>query len=159
MLRLFVSAAVVALSLAASIGGASAQSRVEAGVLECRGETTNFILGSVTELGCLYRPGPNAGPTQRYRATIRRVGVDLGFNGDQALAWGVFAPTYQIGLGDLAGNYGGVAAGASVGVGVGANALIGGSANSYALQPVSLQGSTGLAVNAGIASLELRFAR
>jgi hypothetical protein len=159
MLRLSVSAAAIATSLIVSITGASAQSRVEAGVLECRGETTNFILGSVTELGCLYRPGPNAGPTQRYRATIRRVGVDIGLTGEQALAWGVFAPTVQIGLGDLSGNYGGVAAGASVGVGVGANALVGGSNNSFALQPLSLQGSTGLAVNAGVASLELRFAR
>ncbi len=159
MRRLSVSAAVIAVSLAAAMGGASAQSRVEAGVLECRGETTNFILGSVTELGCLYRPGPNAGPTQRYRATIRRVGVDIGLNGEQALAWGVFAPTVQIGLGDLSGNYGGVAAGAAVGAGVGANVLIGGSNNSYALQPLSVQGSTGLAVNAGIAGLELRFAR
>jgi hypothetical protein len=156
MLRSSLSLAAVA--LIASVTGAAAQSRVQAGVLECRGETTNFILGSITELGCLFRPGPNAGPVQRYRATIRRVGVDIGFNGDQALAWGVLAPTYQIGWGDLAGNFGGVAAGAAVGGGVGANVLIGGSNNSYALQPVSVQGSTGLAVNAGIASLELRFA-
>jgi hypothetical protein len=159
MLRLSASAAIVAAALAASVVGASAQSRVEAGVLECRGETTNFILGSITELGCLYRPTPNMGPIQRYRATIRRVGLDIGLTGEQALAWGVFAPTVQIGLGDLSGNYGGVAAGAAVGGGVGANLLIGGSNNSFALQPLSLQGSTGLAVNAGIAGLELRFAR
>ena len=31
-------------------GAASAQSRVEIGVLSCRGPTTSFILGSVTEL-------------------------------------------------------------------------------------------------------------
>ena len=159
MFRISFSAAIVVAALAASVSGASAQSRVEAGVLECRGETSNFILGSVTEMGCLYRPAPHAGPVQRYRATIRRVGVDIGLTGEQALAWGVFAPTVQIGLGDLSGNYGGVAAGASVGVGVGANALIGGSNNSFALQPLSVQGSTGLAVNAGIANLELRFAR
>ena len=35
----------------------------------------------------------------------------------------MFAPTRQIGLGDLSGNYGGVAAGATVGVGLGANVL------------------------------------
>lgn len=158
MLRVSALAALAAASLAAFTGHAAAQSRVEAGVLECRGETQNFVLGSVTELGCLYRPAPNAGPVQRYRATIRRVGVDIGVTGEQALAWGVFAPTAQMGLGSLSGNYGGVAAGAAVGGGLGANVLIGGSNNSVALQPLSVQGTTGLAVNAGIAGLELRFA-
>jgi hypothetical protein len=43
-----------------------------------------------------------------------------------------------------------------VGVGVGANALVGGSRNSFALQPLSVQGQTGLNVAAGVARLELR---
>ena len=55
-----------------------------------------------------------------------------------------------------AGGYGGVSAGAAVGVGVGANALIGGLGNSFALQPVSVEGQTGLNAFAGVASLELR---
>jgi hypothetical protein len=71
----------------------------------------------------------------------------------------VFAPTNRVGPGDLAGTYGGVAASATVGVGLGANALVGGSNNTIALQPVSLQGQTGLSVAAGIAGLELRPAR
>jgi hypothetical protein len=53
----------------------------------------------------------------------------------------------------------GAAASATVGVGVGANALIGGSNNTIALQPVSVQGQTGLSVAAGIAGLELRPSR
>ena len=44
--------------------------------------------------------------------TINRAGVDIGATAITSLAWGVFAPTVQIGLGDLSGNYGGVAAGA-----------------------------------------------
>ena len=151
------SLSLAALALVASVTTASAQNRVEAGVLECRGETTNFILGSITELGCLFRPEPGTGPVQRYRATIRRVGVDIGLTGEQALAWGVFAPTVQIGLGDLSGNYGGVAAGATVGVGLGANVLYGGSNNSIALQPLSVEGSVGLNVFAGLAGMALRF--
>jgi len=75
------------------------------------------------------------------------------------VAWAVLAPSRQIGRGDLAGTYVGAAASATVGVGVGANALIGGSNNTIALQPVSVQGQTGLSVAAGVAGLELRPSR
>ena len=75
------------------------------------------------------------------------------------MAWGVFAPTNRIGYGDLAGSYVGASASATVGVGLGANALVGGSGNTFALQPVSVQGQTGLSVAAGVAGLELRPAR
>ncbi len=59
--------------------------------------------------------------------------------------------------GSLAGNYGGVTAGATVGVGLGANVLVGGSNNSIALQPLSIEGNTGLNVAAGIADITLKF--
>ena len=52
-----------------------------------------------------------------------------------------------------------VCVGVGVGVGVGANALVGGSNNTIALQPVSVQGQTGLSVAAGVAGLDLRPAR
>jgi len=68
----------------------------------------------------------------------------------------VNAPTGRLGRGDLAGNYGGVGANASVGVGFGGNFLVGGPANSYALQPISVQGQTGLNVAAGVADIELQ---
>jgi len=54
-----------------------------------------------------------------------------------------------------AGNYSGIGANASVGLGFGGNFLVGGSANPYALQPISVQGQTALNVAAGVASLEL----
>jgi len=147
---------VIALATAAvaSITPAAAQNSVEVGVLDCRGATTSFLVGSVTELGCMFRP-PNA-PPDPYRAIIRRVGVDIGIGQQVALQWAVFAPSRQIGRGELAGNYVGAAASATVGVGVGANALVGGSNNTIALQPLSLQGQTGLSIAAGVAGLELR---
>jgi len=43
-----------------------------------------------------------------------------------------------------------------VGAGLGANALVGGSDRTVALQPLSLQGQTGLNVAAGVTDLELR---
>ena len=134
---------------------ASAQ-QVQAGMLECRGGgSVSFIIGSVTELSCIYRP--DFGPRQAYRAVIRRAGIDIGVTAISGLAWGVFAPTNQIGLGDLSGNYGGVTAGAAVGAGLGANVLYGGSNNSFALQPLSVEGQVGLNIFAGLAGMELRF--
>jgi len=140
---------------AASSQTALAQSRVAVGVLECRaGPVTSFVVGSVRDFDCVFHPD-NA-PPQRYGATIQRLGVDLGWSGGTALIWQVFAPTNVVGAGALSGGYGGVSAGAAVGVGLGANALAGGLNNSFALQPVSVEGQTGLNAFAGISSLELR---
>ena len=66
------------------------------------------------------------------------------------------APNSRLGRGELAGSYGGVGANASIGVGGGGNFLVGGPANAYALQPLSVQGQTGLNVAAGIAGIELQ---
>jgi len=152
MIRL--STVALAALLVASASSAMAQSRVEVGVLECRGSTTSFIVGSVTDLGCVFRPA-GGGPSEPYRATLRRAGVDLGFNQQIVVAWAVWAPTGAARY-ELAGNYGGGAASATFGVGLGANALFGGSGQTIALQPLSGQAQTGLSVAAGIAGLELR---
>ena len=133
-------------ALVASATQAMAQgSRVEVGVLECRGSTTSFIVGSVTELGCTFRGSDNS-PPEAYHATIRRAGVDIGFPQQVAVAWAVFAPTRGIQRGDLAGSYAGASASATVGIGLGANALIGGSNNTIAFQPLSGQAQTGLSM-------------
>ena len=95
-------------------------------------------------------------PDDRYVATIRKVGLDIGITQETALAWGVFAPVNRLGPGDLAGTYAGAQGSASVGVGLGGNVLVGGSNNSIALQPLSVQGQVGLNVAAGLESLELR---
>ncbi|WP_027551845.1 DUF992 domain-containing protein [Bradyrhizobium sp. Cp5.3] len=143
-------------SLVASVAGASAQQRmVRVGVLECRGgASVGFVVGSVTNLGCVLRA--DSVPDDRYVATIRKVGLDIGITQETALAWGVFAPVDRLGPGDLSGNYAGAQGSASVGVGLGGNVLIGGSNNSIALQPLSVQGQVGLNVAAGLESLELR---
>ena len=158
MRRSLILAGVAMATLVASLAGASAQQpmqRVQIGVLECRGGASiGFIVGSVTNLGCVLRA--DGLPDDRYIATIRKVGVDLGITQESALAWGVFAPTARLGPGALSGNYAGAQGSASVGVGVGGNALIGGSDNSIALQPLSVQGQVGLNVAAGLESLELR---
>jgi hypothetical protein len=144
--------------LVASFSGAHAQApvnRVQVGVLECRGGASiGFIVGSVTHLGCVLRV--EGMPEDRYIATIRKVGIDIGITEESALAWGVWAPVARLGPGDLSGNYAGADGSASVGVGAGGNVLVGGSNNSIALQPLSLQGQVGVNVAAGLESLELR---
>ncbi len=81
--------------------------------------------------------------------------IPLGVTDQTQLSWAVNAPNSRLGRGELAGTYGGVGANASIGVGGGGNFLVGGPANAYALQPISLQGQTGLNVAAGIAGIEL----
>jgi Protein of unknown function (DUF992) len=158
MRRSLVLGALAAGLLAAPLSSADAQqpmTRVQVGVLECRGGTSiGFIVGSVTNLGCVLRV--EGVPEDRYVATIRKVGLDLGITEETALAWGVFAPTARLGPGDLAGNYAGAQGSASLGVGAGGNVLVGGSNNSIALQPLSLQGQVGVNIAAGLESLELR---
>jgi hypothetical protein len=151
-------AAVTMTMLVACFTGANAQQpsqRVQVGILECRGgASVGFVVGSVTNLGCVLRA--EGMPEDRYVATIRKVGLDLGITQESALAWAVYAPVARLGPGDLSGNYAGAQGSATIGVGLGGNVLVGGSANSIALQPVSLQGQVGLNVAAGLESLELR---
>ena len=147
----------VGVAVLTCLSGTHAQQpqRVQIGVLECRGgASVGFIVGSVTNLGCVLRS--DGMPEDRYVATIRKVGLDLGITQESALAWAVFAPSARLGPGDLSGDYAGAQGSASVGVGLGGNVLVGGSANSIALQPLSLQGQVGLNVAAGLESLELR---
>ena len=157
MRRLLALAGATATLLAAPITADAQQpvTRVQVGVLECRGGASiGFIVGSVTNLGCVLRI--EGVPEDRYVATIQKVGLDLGITQETALAWGVFAPVARLGPGDLAGTYAGAQGSASLGVGGGGNVLVGGSNNSIALQPLSLQGQVGINIAAGLESLELR---
>jgi hypothetical protein len=72
------------------------------------------------------------------------------------MSWAVFSPG-QVGKGALAGTYAGATASAAFAVGLGANVLVGGSQNSIALQPVSVEGQAGVNVAAGLASFKLEY--
>ena len=145
-----------ALLAAALLGLAATPARadVEVGALNCRSSTTSaYILVSGQPFRCVFTPS-SGGPLQYYQAVIYRLGAQIGFSNDVALGWIVFAPTPRVGPGSLAGGYGGLSAGAAVGVGAGANGLVGG-ANSFSLQPFSVQGETGLNIVATVTGLEL----
>ncbi len=69
----------------------------------------------------------------------------------------MFAPSSDVRAGALEGDYAGASASATVGVGVGANLLVGGLDKSIALQPLSVEGNSGLNVAAGIGSISLKY--
>jgi hypothetical protein len=147
---------IAALGLALMVAPAGAQSRVQTGVLECLSNPTfGIVVGSVRTMNCVFKP--SSGPEQYYSGTRARVGVDLGVQAGAAILWAVFAPTRQLGWGELAGTYAGVSADAAAGLGIGANALVGGSNNTIVLQPLSVEGQVGVNVALGFSALTLTF--
>jgi hypothetical protein len=72
------------------------------------------------------------------------------------MGWAVLAPTAGIPFGALAGEYVGASADAALGLGVGTNVLVGGSARTIALQPISIEGSVAVDVALGVSALKLR---
>lgn len=133
---------------------ADAQSaRSLVGTLTCKGGPhVGMIVGSQQTLECFYQSVGGKRP-RGYTATITKVGVDIGFKNETTLIWQVLGTT-EVNRGPLlVGDYGGVSAEASVALGVGANALVGGSNKSIVLQPVSVQGQTGLNVALAVTSM------
>ncbi len=136
---------------------ASAQSRVQVGTLTCNmAPNVAFVIGSVREMTCAFRPAVSGAKRGTYQGTVRRFGLDIGVNGRGTLVWGVFAPSARVPAGALRGTYVGATGAASIGVGLGANVLVGGSQNTFALQPLSLEGQTGLNLALGVSDLTLR---
>ena len=146
--------AFVAQPISAEEGG------VKVGTLTCDVESGwGFVFGSSRDVKCRHSSSP--GVIEHYTGTIDKYGVDIGYSAAAVMAWAVVAPTSDLGPGALAGTYAGATGSATVGVGLGANVLVGGggisgSGKSVALQPLSLQGSTGLNVAGGIAQLTLK---
>lgn len=148
--------AAAALSVTAlAVTGAAAQERIKAGTLDCDlSGGVGYVVGSQKAMRCMFTPAAG-GRREVYEGVINKLGVDLGATSGGRMTWAVYAPTNRR-FGALAGTYGGATAEATVGAGVGANVLVGGSDRTIELQPVSVQGQTGLNVAAGVASLELR---
>jgi hypothetical protein len=123
-------------------------------VLECRGgPNIGMIVGSVTNLGVFRAQGR---PDDLYTARITKVGIDLGITTETALSWAVFAPTVQFGPGRPLRKLCGRRRQRRRCCRCGRQCLDWRIANSFALQPLSVQGQTGLSVAGGVQSMELR---
>ncbi len=157
MLRSVLAAAGAATLLVGAATSVFSQSGANVGSLTCNvAGGIGFVFGSSKDLSCLFTR--TDGKAERYTGTIKKFGVDIGFTKEAQMVWLVFAPG-SIAPGALAGSYGGATASATVGVGAGANVLIGGSSQQVTLQPVSVEGSVGLNVAAGIGAVELVYAK
>ena len=130
--------------------------RAKVGTLTCQTSASiGLIVGSHQKLRCRFSPD-NGGPQEYYSGHVGRIGLDIGVRVAGVLVWAVYAPTNVIHHGSLAGTYVGASGDISLGVGVGAKALVGGSHNSVALQPLSVEGQVGVNVALSISSLNLR---
>ena len=141
-----------------SSGSVAAPERIKAGSLTCDVSAgIGLIVGSQKQIQCIFKPAA-AGPSEVYTGMINKFGLDVGATSGGELVWLVYAPTNRR-VGALAGKYAGGSAEATVGVGAGVNVLVGGSDRTITLQPVSVQGQTGLNLAAGVTGLELNRAR
>lgn len=115
-----------------------------------------IIFGSSRHLACTYTP-VGGKPVEKYKGSISKFGADIGYLQSGVMLWTVVAPSTNTGPGALAGHYAGATASAAAGVGAGANVLVGGMHSSIALQPISIEGQTGLNVAAGVAMVDLHY--
>jgi hypothetical protein len=152
-----IGAAAVAFGLLAASPAFAAQGGVNVGSLNCTVEGgIGLIIGSSKDMQCTFKRAN--GRRETYVGSVSKLGIDIGVTNESYIAWAVFAPG-EVKRGALEGGYGGVSAEATAGVGLGANVLVGGFEDSITLQPISVQGQTGLNVAAGITSLRLQHAQ
>ncbi len=146
-------AAAAALATAAAPPANAQQQRLQVGRLNCSlSSSVGLLVTSERNVSCIFH-SDNA-PDETYSGTMRRVGIDIGATSGGRIVWAVFAGTDRY-AGMLDGTYVGATAEASLALGLGANVLVGGSNNSIALQPLSVQGQVGLNIAAGVGKLYL----
>lgn len=150
-------AAALFLGTVAAEPPAHAELTAKAGVLTCHVDRGfGFVFGSSRALACTFTSA-KTGQVQNYTGDISRFGVDIGYLQSGVIVWAVLAPTTNLAPGALSGGYVGVTAQGTIGAGGGANVLSGGSANAFSLQPISIEGDTGLNIAAGIAAITLKY--
>jgi uncharacterized protein DUF992 len=139
---------------------APAKQVTKLGYLSCHvASGWGFIFGSSRKLECVYTPAETGKKIENYSGTITKFGADIGYLQSGVILWTVVSPGMKIteNPGLLSGHYGGATASATVGLGVGGNVLVGGMDGSISLQPLSIEGNTGLNVAGGVAMMDLKF--
>jgi hypothetical protein len=147
--------AVAGLALMPSL--ATAQEQITVGTLDCDVSAgLGLFIMQKQELTCSFTH--KSGAVERYTGSIDQFGIELGEVKEGHLIWGVVSTTGDPAEGALAGTYAGVGANASFGAGAGANILVGGSNETLSLQPISVQGQTGINVAGGVTKVSLAWA-
>lgn len=147
----YITAAVAAFGLMASVSAADAAA-IKTGVLSCHvNGGWGLLIGSSHNASCVFTA--SNGKKTKYNANITKIGVDVGYTDNKNISWVVFNLKGEDA--GLEGTYIGVNAEATAGVGVGANALVGGFNKNFALQPLSVQGQTGLGAAVAVQAVTL----
>lgn len=153
MKRILVSLALASAAALSFPIAANAGRDVRIGTLTCNESGGwGYIVGGSHRMRCIFS---GQGHAERYRGRISKFGVNIGYQGSGTLVWAVFAPSDAVPRRALTGHYGGVTGGAAIGVGAAGNALIGGFDHSVMLQPVSIEGMTGVNLAAGVGTMTL----
>lgn len=151
--RLLIAAAALAAALPTATAAAET---TEAGVLRCEaveGSRMNLLIRSTVDVVCTFER--KDGVREAYRGeTGIELGLDLTFRSNEQFAFTVLA-TRDAEAGDhaLTGKYVGASATVIAGVGLGAAVLVGGSNNSFGLQPLAIETNQGIGVAGGIGFL------
>jgi Protein of unknown function (DUF992) len=154
-IRYFASMTAAATLGALAASTAPAQSAAQVGTLSCDVSAgIGMIITQKQTMNCIFTPA-NGGPAEAYSGRIDQFGVALGAVQQGQMIWGVIAPSSGLPHGALAGTYTGVGAQATAGAGLGANVLVGGTGRAFSLQPVSVQGQTGLNIAGGVTTVTL----
>ncbi len=145
-----------AIALFLSVTNAFAEEGLQVGVLDCTvvpGSRVNLLIRSTADIECTF---DNNGTMEKYKGeTGIGLGLDLSFKSDEKMHFGVIAASSDKSPGAyaLAGKYVGGEASAAAGVGLGAKALIGAGDNSFSLQPLAIETSSGLGISGGLGFL------
>jgi len=159
LISLIIAFAIAGLSPFDARAQAPGQNWTQSGMLSCKlNPSIGFVIFGHQSMECRFDPS-RPGTPQIYEGAINTVGIDIGVIGAGGMAWAVLAPTYGVPAGTLAGEYVGASGDIALGAGVGANLLFGGSQRSFALQPLSVEGSVALDVTLGLSALQLRYVR
>jgi hypothetical protein len=154
-LRAAATALAIACAMCVAAGPAQAQSGAQIGKLECvMTESRNLVVRSTMDFDCEFIPV--SGEIETYTARMTRTGLDLSVRRHFVIVWAVLAPTEVARQpGSLRGTYVGGTADVSLGAGIGASVLVGGGANSFTLQPLSIAGVVGVGASLGVSRLVL----
>jgi len=150
------------LAVAAAPPKVKAESVLNVGVLTCKqipGKSINLLIHSVAMVDCVFS---NSAGKERYKGESGiGLGIDLEWNASKTIAYTVVTAGAEVQMGTyaLAGKYAGGRASVAAGIGAGAQVLVGGGDKGISLQPIGLEGSTGLGASVGLGYLYLEPSR
>lgn len=151
-----IATAAAALGAALLAAAPASAAGVKVGTLTCDVEAGwGYVLGSQKDLNCVFKSATN-GTETHYTGDVTKLGIDVGYTNAGVMVWGVVAPSKDMQADALEGTYAGATAGVTAVVGGNLNVMIGGLDKSITLQPISVEGNSGVSVTAAIGAMQLR---